>query len=266
MSAIVLDTETTGLDPKICRITEIAVVDFDSGAVLLRTYIDPECPIPEKITEITGITDVTVAGAPKFADIAPQLHALIQNAEAIIGHNPFFDKGMIAAEFERINNLMTPPIWPILVCTKRVWDVCEPREERHLMNAYRRFVDRAGFEGAHGALQDTNATREVLKAQLETFDLVGKPWDELDPERKLWFGPSSLILLKDGQLICNFGKNKGIPVVDVDTGFWRWIRERDFEDHVMMVAIKMLDFANMRSDARLEALNTWAKKYAEEKF
>ncbi len=275
--AIVIDCETTGLSPKDCRVTEIAVVSFESGEVLLRTYLDPECHIPEKITELTGISNATVLHAPKFRDVAPALHELISHADAVLGWNPSFDRGMIDAEFERLGDLLTPPRWPILVDGKRIWDVFEPRELRHLMNGYKRFVDRAGFEGAHGALADTRAARDVIRAQIDLFGLRGKPWEEMDPERKLWFGSTPHILWVpndyaisgipgDKRLVVNFGKHRGTPVVDVDVGFWRWITEREFPEHVLMLSIKVLDHANKPRVDFVDAMDTWARAYSAEKF
>ncbi len=266
--AIVLDTETTGLVAAASRVIEIAIVEFSTGSLLFKSYLNPECDIPPFITELTGITDEMVKDAPKFKDVAAQIHAIISSASAILGWNPLFDKGMLAAEFDRIDPNLAPK-WPILVDGKRIWDVFEPREERHLMNGYKRFVKRAGFEGAHGALADTNATRDVILAQVDTFglrDADGKiiPWEDMDPERKLWFGPSPHILLVDGMLVTNFGKNKGIQVINVDAGFWRWVKERDFPDHVVMVAIKMLDFTG--SATLSTQLHSWADKYAQENF
>ncbi len=272
MTAIVLDTETTGLNPATSRVIEIAVVDFNSGAVLLKTYFDPECPIPEEITKITGITDEMVAGAPKFADFAADLRKLIEEAEVVIGYNPNFDKGMIDSEYARISDNNPPVLWPQLVDPKRLWDVYEPRESRHLQNAYKRFVDQKGFEGAHGALADTNATRDVLMMQLHTFDLGKVAWGDMDPERKNWFGASHHILWTendyavsglpgDKRLMVNFGKHKGLPVIEVDSGFWRWVSERDFPDHVIMMAIKMLDFSSQPKSELHKNLHTWAREY-----
>jgi uncharacterized protein (DUF3820 family) len=65
------------------------------------------------------------------------------------------------------------------------------------------------------------------------------------------------VLLIDGQLIMNFGKWKGKPIVDVDVGMWRWITERDFPDHVLLLAIKMVD--------RVQDIHSWAEKHAVEK-
>lgn len=266
MPSIVLDTETTGLVASKSRITEIAVVRWEDGEVLLRTYLDPQCPIPEEITKITGITDETVRGQPLFASIAQGLRVLIESAEAAIGYNPSFDRGMIDAEYERLGQPL--PVWPILIDPRRLWDVYEPREERRLQNAFKRFVDRGGFAGWHGALADTNATRDVLKAQIDIFGLNDVKWDEMDPERKNWWGPSAHILWEandhtvSGQsgsrrLVVNFGKNRGVPVVEVDAGFWRWVKDRDFDDHVLMLAIKLIDFS-----ATPHLITPWAEEHA----
>ena len=74
---IALDVETTGLDPAADRVIEVAAVRFtiDPPAELatFSTLINPERPIPEKITQITGLTDADVAGAPVAAAVLPSL-------------------------------------------------------------------------------------------------------------------------------------------------------------------------------------------------
>lgn len=254
--AIVLDTETTGLIAKTCRVTELAIVDFADDSLIFHTYFNPECPIPPEITTLTGITDETVAGAPLFRDRAPEIHDIITSASVVIGQNPGFDKGMIDEEMRRAG--IDAIAWPTLICTRRIWDIYEPREERSLINVYKRFVNREGFVGAHGAIADTRACRAALMGEIIEFGLQNVDWNDLDPERKFWFGPSHHILWSPDRtyLICNFGKNRGVPVAQVDRGFWEWVKNRDFDDHVLMLAIKVIDF---RGDA--EQIHTWARGY-----
>lgn len=251
MSAIVLDTETTGV-LKSDRITEIAIVSFETKEVLIHTYVNPEVEIPEMITEITGITNETVKDAPKFRDIADQVSDIIGLSSAMIGHNPWFDQRMIAAEMERCD---ASTKWPILICTKRMWDIHEPRDKRHLQNAYKRFVHREGFEGAHGAFADTMACLEVFYNQIEEFGLDGKSWDEFDPNQKTWMGPSDHIVWSENMLILNFGKYKGIPCHKIEKGYWNWICNQDFPEHVKTLA-DYLTVVNKNADA--DDLASWA--------
>lgn len=254
--AVVVDTETTGLEPGSARVIEIAmVIAGDDGTVetLFHSYVNPECPIPEEITKITGITNEMVASAPKFAEIAQDVAHILSRAEAMIGQNPWFDRGMIAAELVRAK---VDVRWPVLVCTKRTWDIYEPREQRHLTNAYKRFVDRAGFEGAHGALADATACARVICAQIREFGLQDKEWRDWDPEQKTWWGPSSHILWKDSVLVMNFGKHKDQLVHTVDRGFWRWVQSKDFPEHVKVLADYMTDVA--KPDITAEQLASWA--------
>lgn len=290
-NAIVLDTETTGLNPSVARILEIAVVDLRSGAKLFHSYVNPGEPITAEITAINHITDEMVADAPSWIQVAPQVCEIISQAEAVIGQNIFFDQGMIDGEMQRLNDMknrdcmcgelarvdrpckscsqigVTVIAWPTLVCTKRTWDVFEPPNERRLMNNYKRFVDRAGFEDAHTALADTMACRAVLLAQEEEFGLHDKTWEEYDPERQDWFGPSHHVVWKADDnsdvktLHLNFGKHKGSQVTMVDVGMWKWIKEKDFPDHVTMLAIKMIDFAHLSGPEANIKIHEWARAY-----
>lgn len=251
--AIVLDVETTGFSPQENRVIEIAIVAFTTGDVLFHSHINPEQVISEEITKLTGITNEMVANAPKFRDVGGRIAMHVREAPVVIGHNPWFDRGMISAEFVR-NGIIVQ--WPTLICTKRTWDVYEPRESRDLQNAFKRFVDKEGFEGAHGALADTLATRRVLHSQIETFNLKDKTWEEFDPEQKKWLGPSNHILLLDGILVLNFGKNKGTPCHKIEKSFWKWLVDKDFPEHVKKLGDFMVYVA--RAGITGEELASWA--------
>lgn len=263
--AIVLDTETTGFSPFEDRVIELCVLDWTTGQTLFHSYFNPQCRIPPKITELTGITQQVADTSVLFHEHAPRIRDLILNAEAVIGYNIAFDRRFLDAELARMPLVLNTRVtWPILVDAKRVWDVCEPRPPRDLTNAYIRFVSPTGFAGAHGALADTGATRDVLRGQLAAFGLENTPWDQLDPERKAWWGPSDHILRVDGVLIMNFGKHSSRPVDEVDVGFWKWVRSKEFPDHITMLAIKLIDFSHqaLTGDALRKAVTTWADVYA----
>lgn len=267
MTAIVIDTETTGMG-EFDRVIELAIIGVDDSENGWCRRFNPGIPIPLEATAVHGITDEDVAGESSFRDLADVVRAMIEGAEAVIGYNPTFDQGMIDGEMRRA---LAPPIkWPPLIDAKRLWDVYEPREKRNLSNAYRRFVDRTGFEGAHGALADSRATFRVITALMREFELVGKPWTELDPERQLWWGPTHHVI-KDpasGYLTVNFGKSRGQRVVDVDLGYWRWLAERDFPKHVLMLALHVIKLRETRQATSLLQIeiDAWANEYARENF
>lgn len=233
MDAIVLDVETTGFSDVTDRVIEIAVVRFHDQEILLNQLINPRRPIPGEISLLTKIIDEMVMYAPPFEEVARDVACMIESTGAVVGHNPWFDQRMLNAEFARCDIIVK---WPTLICTKRVWDVNEPRESRHLTNAYKRFVDQKGFDGAHGALSDTLACAKVFQSQIETFKLQGLSPKDLDPERSRWFGNSEHIVWNEGVLTFNVGKHKGTPCHFIDSGFWKWLISKDFPEHVKDVA------------------------------
>ncbi len=93
---VILDTETTGLDPARCSLLEIAAVRMSGNTIIDRfeTFVDPACRIPEEITELTGITSDDVAGAPQAQDAVAQLAAFAGSCN-LIAHNAPFDQSFI---------------------------------------------------------------------------------------------------------------------------------------------------------------------------
>jgi len=89
---LVIDLETTGLDPERDRIIEIAAVRLEKGTITgqLHTLINPGCPVPPYIQKLTGINDAMVGGAPSLESILPALQEL-STATIPVGHNGSFD-------------------------------------------------------------------------------------------------------------------------------------------------------------------------------
>lgn len=101
---IVFDTETTGFhalgDDRITEIGCIEVIDWLPTGEQFHTYLDPERDVPEKVTEITGLTTEFLKGKPKFKEQAQAFLDFIGDS-TLIAHNARFDEGFINAELER---------------------------------------------------------------------------------------------------------------------------------------------------------------------
>lgn len=103
--AIVLDTETTGLDPATDKVIQLSMykVSYNEAGIVdlidfYDAYQDPGFPIPPEITEITGITDEMVAG--KSID-HKEVRAFMDGADRVIAHNAEFDRKFCEAAFPR---------------------------------------------------------------------------------------------------------------------------------------------------------------------
>ena len=158
MRQIVLDTETTGIDPKKGnRIIEIGCVELIDRKLTgnhFHVYINPEREVEEGAFKVHGISDEFLADKPKFAHVADDFYAFIKGAELVI-HNAPFDVGFIDWEFELLNNGVGKvkqycQVLDTLVMAKNK----HPGQKNNLDALCRRYgVDNSNRE-LHGALLD----------------------------------------------------------------------------------------------------------------
>ena len=178
----VVDLETTGGSPGFSKVTEIGAVRVRGGEVVERfvTLVNPNRPIPQVVTELTGIDDEMVAGSP---DIEDALARFVEFAgqDVLVAHNAPFDLRFLNYERRRLaSRYFTQPWLDTLVLARRLLD---GQVERHDLRTLAGWAD-TSVEPIHRALPDAEATAEVLMVLLEL--LAERGVDTL--ERAVAFG------------------------------------------------------------------------------
>ena len=111
LDAVVIDTETTGLDPAEARIVEIAAIRIAGGRLsadeIFQSLVSPGISIPAAATAIHHIDDAKVAGAPRFAEVWPAFVDFIGGA-VVIGHTIGFDLAVLQRECQRAERAAEP--------------------------------------------------------------------------------------------------------------------------------------------------------------
>jgi DNA polymerase-3 subunit epsilon len=97
---VALDVETTGLDPAVARVLEVAALRLDPGGKpeSFHALVNPGVPIPPEASAIHGILDRDVRGQPRFEDIGRDLYRVVNGADLVAYKAPF-DLAVLAAEF-----------------------------------------------------------------------------------------------------------------------------------------------------------------------
>lgn len=174
MRQVVLDTETTGLDPRQGhRIIEVAGIELVNRRLTgrhLHKYINPDREIDAGAQAVHGITLEFLADKPRFADIAEELLEFIGGAELII-HNAPFDIGFLNAEFDRLEQGPVTTLCTI-TDTLRMAKELHPGKRNNLDALCERYaVDNSG-RTLHGALLDTELLAEVYLAMTRGQDAL----------------------------------------------------------------------------------------------
>jgi DNA polymerase-3 subunit epsilon len=159
---IVLDTETTGLDPadghRVIEIGCVELVDHFPTGRTFQTYLNPEREVPAEAERVHGITSAFLADKPHFAEIAAALLEFLGEAPLVI-HNAGFDLKFINAELERTSQKPIPAsraIDTIEIAKNKI-----PGARYSLDELCKRFgIDLTARE-KHGALLDAELTAQV---------------------------------------------------------------------------------------------------------
>jgi len=267
---VVFDLETTGLDMVNDRVIQLSYIKVMPDGTEKRgnLIVNPERPIPQLITELTGISNDDVKDKPTFKQIAPTLEAEFKGCDFAGFNSNHYDVPMLAEEF-----LRSGIDFDFSKC--RLIDaqsIYHKLERRNLAAAYKFYCGRNmedDFE-AHRADQDTEATYRVLMGELDKYSAENEPDasrqlkndvefladfskmnDNVDfAGRIIWADKKD----RSGQTITgadgkperietfNFGKHKGRAVIDVirfDPGYYSWIMQGDFTRNTKQVLTRI---------------------------
>lgn len=168
MREIVVDTETTGLDPadghRIIEIGCVELFDHVPTGETFHCYFNPERQVPYESQRVHGLTDAFLAGKPIFGAMAEELLAFLGDAPLVM-HNASFDLKFVNAEFLRASRPLIPPARTI--DTIEIAKAKLPGMRYSLDELCKRFgIDLSG-RSKHGALIDAELTARVY------LELVG---------------------------------------------------------------------------------------------
>lgn len=268
---VIFDLETTGLDIVKARIIQISYIKVfpDGREERGNEVVNPEEPIPPFITQLTGISDEDVKDKPTFKEIASKLATLFTGCDFGGFNSNGYDIPLLAEEFLRAGI-----DFDFSKCRMiDAMNIFRKMERRNLAAAYKFYCGRKMEEDfeAHRADQDTEATYRVLMGELDKYAPGANP-DE--PEKVLendmqylhdfskmnnnvdfagriiWAevkdAAGQPVLGEDGKpkLIetFNFGKYKGMPVLDVlnrNPGYYGWILGGDFTYNTKQVLTRI---------------------------
>lgn len=240
---VFFDLETTGVDVATDRIVEICLIRLEPNGnrQSMTIRLNPERHIPEDASAVHGIYDADVKDCPTFREKAEELKKVFDGCDLAGFNSNRFDIPLLAEEFIRsgVNIDLNSP--------RRVdvQNIYHKLERRTLVAAYKFYCDK-DLENAHSALADTEATLEVLEAQLDRYP------DDLQNNIDFLAQYSSRDNFVDfagrfaynakGEEIVNFGKHKGRLVKDVlrvEPSYYNWMMQSDFTMNTKQVLTRL---------------------------
>lgn len=253
------DLETTGINITNDRIIEIAVIKLmPNGEVQKKTnLINPGISISAESTAIHGISNEDVKGKPTFKEVAKEYAKFMEGAD-LSGFNILkFDVPMLVEEFLRVEVDFDYSRKKIIDAQK----IFHLMEKRTLAAAYKFYVNK-DLQDSHSAEADTQATMDVLLAQVERYEgqpvtdalgnTLGEIKNDMDVLHKLTASDlvdlaGRMVMNKNGEELINFGKHKGKKVIDVlkvEPSYYDWVMNGDFpmDTKRKLTEIKLRDF------------------------
>ena len=228
---VFFDLETTGINIAKDRVVEISILKvFPNGNKESKTWlVNPEIEIPAEATAVHGITNEKVVTEPTFKELAGKINEMISDADLAGFNSNRFDIPLLAEELLRagidfdMNNRKAVDVQTIF----------HKKEQRTLSAGYQFYCGK-DLEGAHSAEADTNATYEILLAQVDKYDDLENTVEalsEFSTHGKRADFAGFILFNEDDQEIFSFGKYKGRTVEEVlkeNPGYNAWIQNADF--------------------------------------
>ena len=243
------DLETTGIAISKDRIVEMAVLKLNpDGSKEDKVWrVNPEQPIPEEASNVHGITDEMVAHEPTFKTLSNEIYQFIKGCDLAGYNSDRFDIPLLVEELLRaevpfdFKNCKTVDVQTIF-----------HKMEARTLEAALRFYCGKELQNAHSALADTQATHDVLLAQLDRYSELAPTVDFLNAfstRRKTADFAGFLVYDKSGELCFGFGKHKGKKVtgiLETEPGYFGWVLNADFPRYTKKIL----------TEIRLQGLNT----------
>lgn len=174
---IVFDVETTGLNYKKDRLTEIGAVKIRNRSIIdsFNTMVNPRKPIPKKVSELTGITDDMVANAPEEDEAVRRFMEFCGENAVLVAHNANFDNNFIKSVCERYNISFEYALLDTLVMCQSML----PELGRYKLGYLAKYLKLGKFE-AHRASDDAMMLGKVYLELLKRLTDGNKKMQMLD--------------------------------------------------------------------------------------
>jgi DNA polymerase-3 subunit epsilon len=225
------DLETTGINITNDRIVEIAILKLHPDEKIEKQVwlVNPEMQIPLEVSEIHGITNDKVSDAPTFKEISKIIYNFIKGCDLAGYNSDRFDIPLLMEEFLRSEiDFSTKNLKTIDVQT-----IFHKMEQRNLTAALKFYCNKK-LENAHSAMEDTQATHDVLMSQLDRYNDLEPSMSFLSDfttRRKTADFAGYIVFNKEGEECFSFGKHKGQTVdyiLEKEPGYFGWLLKAEF--------------------------------------
>lgn len=205
---VIVDVETTGLDPMFDQPVELAAVRMVGGRIeaSFASLVDPIIAIPAQASGVHHITDADVRGQPTPAQARAAILGLVREGDVIVAHNADFDRSFMRG-LERWSWLCT------MRMAKHLWPHAPDFKNQTLRYFLKVELPRLDVQ-SHRSVPDVLATAGILARGLETYLAQGEPDDT---KALLEFVAAPLRVER-----MPFGQHRGRLLTDVDADYLQW--------------------------------------------